>query len=149
MLDKQECYSKLFLIKNKGIDITVPLRELVISDEPSISVLEFINNNEGIDTVTFYESLRGKCNSKQSKLYKELLKEDATDYDLSKSLASLVTQVIIFSENMNDSDRRNFYKHMKLSECMNSLSDYFYKYDPSGLRNIRSDIVREIKYLVR
>lgn len=149
MITKQEAYQKLFMIKNRGVDVISVLKELTMLDEPSKNILEFIMTYDKIDQAEFYQSLRGKNNSKHSRLYSQLLKEDIDDYNLSKSISSLVTQVIIFSESMSDQDKFKFYSNMKIKECIEALNDYLTNMNPVKLREIKFNIVKDIKMLVK
>lgn len=149
MITKQEAYQKLFVIKNRGVDVIPTLKELTMLDEPNRKVIEFIMKYDKIDQEEFYQNLRGKNNSKQSRLYSQLLKESTSDYELSKSISSLITQVLIFSESMSDSDKFKFYSHMRLSECIDALNDYVVSMNPIKLREMKSDIVKDIKLLIK
>ena len=149
MISKYDAYQKLFSIKNRGVNVVPILKELASLDEPNKKILEFILTHESIDQEEFYQSLRGKNNSKQSRLYSQLLKEDVSDYELSKSVSSLITQVIIFSESMDTADRSKFYRHMRLQECMDALNDYLMSMSPVKLREIKTSIVKDIKLLIK
>lgn len=149
MIDKYDAYQKLFTIKNRGVDVVPMLKELASLEEPSKAVLEFIMKHDKIDQEEFYQALRGKNNSKRSRLYSQLLKEDISDYELSKSVSSLITQVIIFSESMSNQDRVKFYSHMKLKECIDALNDYLMSMNPMKLREMKTSIVKDIKLLIK
>lgn len=149
MITKQEAYQKLFTIKNRGVDVIPVLKELTMLDEPNRKILEFIMTYETIDQEEFYQTLRGKNNSKRSRLYSQLLKEEVSDYELSKSVSSLITQVLIFSESMSDQDKFKFYSHMRLKDCMDAVSDYAMSMNPIKLREIKASIVKDIKLLVK
>ena len=149
MITKQEAYQKLFIIKNRGVDVIPVLKELTMLDEPNRKILEFIMTYEKIDQEEFYQNLRGKNNSKQSRLYSQLLREDVSDYELSKSISSLITQSIIFSESMSDQDKFKFYSHMRVKECIDALNDYLMSMNPIKLREIKASIVKDIKLLIK
>ena len=68
MITKTDCILLLADMKNKGIDTTSALNEVVSSNSISLSVLKFINDNRGLELSAFYENLRKNYNNKKSKL---------------------------------------------------------------------------------
>ena len=70
MISKNDCLLLLADIKNKGIDTTEPLKELLNSNTLPLSVIKFINENRQLDLAAFYEKIRKNYNKK--KLFKLL-----------------------------------------------------------------------------
>ena len=55
MISKNDCYLLLSEINARGTDTSAPIKELMSSTSPTLSVIKFINDNRQLDLTAFYE----------------------------------------------------------------------------------------------
>lgn len=145
MLNRQECYKLLFEIKSKGINTDEQLSLLSRSSLVPKEIIKFINNNRQLEVKEFYENLRKKYNSKSSKLYLQLVKEDLEPIEILKTLCSYNTQVILYSENLTN--KKNYLDNSRIKESLQALTKYFNEQDISECIDILKIIKSDIKIL--
>ena len=129
MITKTDCILLLADMKNKGIDTTSALNEVVSSNSISLSVLKFINDNRGLELSAFYENLRKNYNNKKSKLYINIVKEIDTPAEVLTTLSALLTQILLYSKGLENKERQMFLRHSRCSEITQVLHLYFKNYD--------------------
>ena len=96
MIDKRDCFILLSELQEDGVENTEKyINELLASKQPSLEVIKFINDNRQFDANKFYEKIRKSYNSKKSKLYMNIVREDNFDADeILSTLASLNLQLL-------------------------------------------------------
>lgn len=127
MITKNDCYLLLSELSDKGLDTSKAIKDLMSSNSPSLEVIKFINDNRQLDLTMFYEKLRKSYNNKKSKLYINIVKEIEHPNDVLITLTSLLTQIMLFSKNVED--RQMFLRHSRADEITKVLSNYFKDYD--------------------
>lgn len=155
-LSKLECYSKLFEIKSKGVDILPIVALLAGKDEVPEEVIEFISDNSEVEDdtdltndtdsnhantkddelVSFIEDLRVSGNKSKSKVFKSIMSESTDTVSKLKALSSIITRAIINSESKEN--KKLYYDSLNLSELTESLKEYFDTEDESKLDSIIS-----------
>lgn len=105
-------------------------------------MLKFINDHRQMDLSCFYEKLRKSYNSKHSKLYISIVKEDSDPQGVITTLAALLTQIVLFSKQVSDRDM--FFKHARAAEIAKVLANHFQTSDMINaaklLRLIKADL---------
>ena len=97
MISKNDCLLLLTELKNEGLDTSQQIKTLIISNEPSIEIIKFINTQRQLDVTKFYEKLRKSYNNKKSKLYINIVKDVENPKDVLTTLASLNLQTLLYS----------------------------------------------------
>ena len=142
MITKNDCYLLLAEIKENGIDTNQVMKRLVSMSSPDIEVIKFINDNRELDLTRFYEKLRYSYNHKKSNLYKNIVKEIDEPQDVLTTLSAMLTQIILFSRNVEDKEM--FLKHSRAYEISLVLNNYFKDYNLTNclklLRIIKIDL---------
>ena len=142
MISKNDCLLLLADIKNKGIDTTEPLKELLNSNTLPLSVIKFINENRQLDLAAFYEKIRKNYNKKKSSLYINIVKEIEEPNEVLTTLSAMLTQILLFSKGV--SDKQMFLRHARANDICKVLGLYFSNYDLTNclklLRVIKADI---------
>lgn len=129
-MTRVDAYKKLFEKKDQGVDVTQCLELMATSSSNEVpdKVLEFLGylTPKSDAFKEFAELLRTKCNNKKSKLYKELLDEDASIDDKVKSLSSYITNVLIACEKLDQSESQvDLWTTSEVARVAHSLSEYF------------------------
>ena len=145
MITKNDCYLLLSELSGEGVDTTAPLKELMSSNGISIDVLKFINSHRQLDLTAFYEKIRKSYNDKRSKLYINIMKEIEHPQDVLITLSSLMTQILLFADSVND--RNMFLKHSRANEIIVVLNKYFKEYDLTNCIKLIKLIKADIKAL--
>lgn len=128
MITKNDCLLLLAELSQDGIDTKQITNELIRNSNPTLEVVEFINKHRPFDVLNFYEKLRKSYNDKKSKLYKEIVQIDEKQpKDILITLSSLLTQIFIFSSNVQD--RELFLKHTRAEEITKVITNYCKTYD--------------------
>lgn len=142
MITKNDCYLLLAEIKENGVDTNQVMKRLVSMSSPDIEVIKFINDNRELDLTRFYEKLRYSYNHKKSNLYKNIVKEIDEPQDVLTTLSAMLTQIILFSRNVEDKEM--FLKHSRAYEISLVLNNYFKDYNLTNclklLRIIKIDL---------
>lgn len=127
MITRIDLHLLLGELKEQGIDVSNCMKRLSQSNGVDIEVLKFINSHSELSLKGFYSKLRKTYNEKHSKLYINLVKEVVEPKDVLITLSSLLTQILIFSESVED--REMFLKHARCDEISGALTKYFTTYD--------------------
>lgn len=142
MITKNDCYLLLAEIKENGVDTNQVMKRLISMSSPDIEVIKFINDNRELDLTRFYEKLRYSYNHKKSNLYKNIVKEIDEPQDVLTTLSAMLTQIILFSRNVEDKEM--FLKHSRAYEISLVLNNYFKDYNLTNclklLRIIKIDL---------
>lgn len=137
MITKQDC--ALLLTE---IGATDKLKELLMQEQPSIEIIQFINDNRELDLTRFYKKIKKSYNQKHSKLYINIVKEIDDATEVLTTLSAMLTQILIFSKDVDD--KPMFLRHARADEISAVLRNYFSSYDITNciklLRIIKADI---------
>lgn len=111
----------------------------------SLETLKFINTYKPLDVKNFYNQIRQNYNNKKSKLYINIVKEIDDTTKVLTTLSSLLTQILLYSENTKKCDNKQlFLQHSRAKEISLALTKYFENYDITIclqlLRLIKADI---------
>ncbi len=145
MISKNDCLLLLADIKNKGIDTTEPLKELLNSNTLPLSVIKFINENRQLDLAAFYEKIRKNYNKKKSSLYINIVKEIEEPNEVLVTLSAMLTQILLFSKNVEN--KQMFLKHARANDISKILTLYFTNYDLTNCLKLMRIIKADIKAL--
>ena len=145
MISKNDCLLLLADIKNKGIDTTEPLKELLNSNTLPLSVIKFINENRQLDLAAFYEKIRKNYNKKKSSLYINIVKEIEEPNEVLVTLSAMLTQILLFSKNVEN--KQMFLKHARANDISKILTLYFTNYDLTNGLKLMMIIKADIKAL--
>jgi hypothetical protein len=143
MITKDDCVSILVKLGDTGLDVNPMITRLLIAPNIPLDVLQFIVKNNGVNVNEFYEVLRKKHNKNNSKLYTNIVREDVADNEIPTMLASLLTQITLFSRNLKDPGA--FYREARADETARALQSYFTDNDltaaKSLLKLLRADLL--------
>lgn len=145
MISKNDCLLLLADIKNKGIDTTEPLKELLNSNTLPLSVIKFINENRQLDLAAFYEKIRKNYNKKKSSLYINIVKEIEEPNEVLVTLSAMLTQILLFSKNVEN--KQMFLKHARSEEISLVLFNYFKNYDITNCLKLLKLIKADLKVI--
>lgn len=143
MITKNDCLVLLKDIKDKGIVDTSKMTQMtVLSADPPLEVIEFINAYRPFEINSFYEKLRKSYNKKKSVLYKNLVKEIDDPTEVLITLSSLNLQILLYAKKVEN--RRFFLQCARCDEITSCLLHYYKTYDIVPciklLRYIKSDL---------
>ena len=143
MITKNDIIILLTDLENKGLNVKKQFNDLFKSNEISLDIIKFINDNRQFDLASFYELIRNNYNKKKSKLYKNIVKEDLTNPKESvTTLSALCLQINLFASKLKDD--RLFIKHSRAEEITQALNNYYKTYDLipciKVLRLIKADL---------
>lgn len=124
MLTKNDCMSILIGMEDRGINVDKSMKKLLVSKDIPIDVLKFISQNQGLETVNFYEMLRKKHNKNKSPLYTNILNEADTIEKALTTLSCLLTQIILYGNKL-ELQQETFFKEIRAKEIASSLNTYF------------------------
>lgn len=127
MLTRNDVLILLKELKDNGVDTSSVIMYAVREEIPSIRVLKFINEYRPLDIQLFYEKLRKSYNDKRSKLYINIVREIEDPNEVLTTLSSLVTQILLFSRTVEDSQM--FLKTARLDDITKCLYAYTKTYD--------------------
>lgn len=127
MITRNDCIILLTDLESKGIDVKEQLDKTLKSNEVSMSVIKFINDNRQLDLTEFYKHIRKSYNNKHSSLYINIVKEIEDTNEVLTTLSALLTQILLFSKKSND--RQMFLKHARFNEITKALNIYSTTYD--------------------
>lgn len=129
MITKNDLLILLTDLQGKGIDTTQQLNEALTSNNISLNVLKFINDNRQLDVSAFYDRMRKSYNQGHSRLYGNIVKEDFSDPSkILTTISSLLNQILLFAQN-NATDRQMFLKHARADELTKVLYNYLTTWD--------------------
>lgn len=145
MITRNDCLLLLADLEDRGVDTREVLRETLKSQEPSIDVIKFINDNRQLDLVKFYEKIRKSYNNKRSSLYINIVKEVENPTDVLTTLSAMLTQILLFSKDVED--REMFLRHARAFDITRILANYFQTYDLTNCLKLMHIIKADIKAL--
>lgn len=129
MITRRDCLLLLSELKARGVDTDNITLVALRSQDVSIDVVKFINNNRQLDANAFYEKIRKSYNHKKSNLYKNIVTCDEIDCSSSvlTTLSALSLQILLFKDNV--SDVRMFLNHTRFDEIHTALLNYSKTFD--------------------
>ena len=98
MIKKNDCILLLTEMQEKGINVSKQISQLMSSQDMSLDVLKFINDNRQLDLLSFYEKMRINYNKKKSSLYINIVKEIEEPQEVLITLSAMLTQILLFSK---------------------------------------------------
>ena len=125
MFTKNDCLKLLFDLQNtKGINVDAEVKYLLTHAEPSLDIIEKINNNMDLNIRLFYEKLRKSYNNKKSKLYINIVKGEWDDpKEVLCTLASLQLQILLFNKDIDDPAFLRSARFSEISDCLKRYYD--------------------------
>lgn len=145
MISKNDCLLLLTELKNEGLDTSQQIKTLIISNEPSIEIIKFINTQRQLDVTKFYEKLRKSYNNKKSKLYINIVKDVENPKDVLTTLASLNLQILLYSGQAEN--YQMFLRHARAQEITTVLNNYYKTYDITNCLKLLKLIKIDLKCL--
>lgn len=144
-ISKQECLNLLFELKDKGVDCTAEIKKLIVSTEPTIETIKFINDHQELDIRKFYEKLRKSYNNKHSKLYINIVRYDELESpELLCCVGALLQQILLFNKNLNNTE---FLKQARFNEILKCLQAYYETKDLIPCQRLLSLVKSDLKAL--
>ena len=144
-ISKQECLTLLFELREKGVDVSIPLKELLIQQVPSIEIIKFINDHQELNLRKFYEKLRHSYNDKHSKLYGNIVKCNELDSDEVVCCAgALLQQILLFDKKV---DSGEFLTQARFNELLSCLKHYYETKDTIQVRKLLNFVKADLKVL--
>lgn len=131
----QDCLDFLTNKKNQATNSTEInylnklIKALLLDNKLTEELLSYMIKEQGLEVRNFYEYLRKQYNNRRSKLYKNLVREDFLDQNVSEKvivLTSLLQQITLHCKHL-DSKRAqdSFLKQSRADEILESLHSYF------------------------
>ena len=122
-ITKQDCLLLLTELKANDVECDSQFKEMLKNDVPPLSILQFINDNRPLDVTLFYEKLRKSYNSKKSKLYINIVRNEFKDpKDIITTLAALCLQIVLYNKQAENPNL--FLKHSRFNEITACLNNY-------------------------
>lgn len=143
MITKEDVLLLLTELRDSGVDCKEQIKQQILTKEPQIEILKFINDNRELDLTNFYKKLRKSYNNKKSKLYINIVKEAEDVKDVLTTLSSLLTQIILYAKNVDNMIM--FYQHSRAQEITLVLNNYFKTYDLTNCIKLMKIIKADIK----
>ena len=144
-ISKQECLGLLFELKDRGVNCAPEIKKLLISNEPSIEIIKFINDHQELDLRRFYEKLRKSYNHKNSKLYINIVKYNELDgNELICCLGALLQQILLFNKTVSSSE---FLSQARFNEILMCLKNYYDSKDLIPCQKLLGLIKADLKVL--
>jgi hypothetical protein len=127
MITKNDCLILLVELKenlpDKTEEIDNYIKKLVISSQPTIDIIRYINDNKELNLRSFYEKLRKSYNQGHSKLYKNIVNETSLEpKELICCLGALQQQVLLYYKLLDDI---SFLKQARFDEISKCLLHYY------------------------
>lgn len=128
MLSKNDLILLLTDLEKDNLNVSKYLKKVITSNNVSLDVLKFINDNRPLEIVSFYEHLRKNHNAKKSPLYKNIVVEELKNpSDAITILSALLLQISLFASKMENNNL--FLKHSRASEIADAISNYYKTFD--------------------
>lgn len=126
-ITKPKVYTALKYIKeNFDVNTTPYINKTAENDSIPAEVIVFINKYLPIEQ--FYTYNKVYENRRKNPLYKNLVNENATEYEMAIALSSLVTQIMIHNKELlkesRTDDTKQFFTAMNTQSILNALKDY-------------------------
>lgn len=146
MINRKDCLILLADMQSKGIDTTEQTQKLLETQEVSLEILKFINDNRQLDVAAFYERLRKNYNNKKSSLYINIVKEDYEDpTKILTTLSAMLNQILLYTKGVEN--KQMFLRHARANEISKVLSIYFNTMDITNCINLMKIIRVDLKAL--
>lgn len=146
-ITKNDCLLLLTQIQEHGVDVTNELKSVIRHDYPSLDVIKFINSNRELELTRFYQSLRKNYNTKKSKLYINIVKEDEKEpIEVLTTLAAFNLQVLLYSKKLEENSEM-FLRHARFKEVNQCLLNYANTMDLIPCQKLLKIIKADIKCL--
>lgn len=146
MISKNDCIILLTELQNKGINVEEHLKKVVMTPEPTLDTIKFINSNRELDLTSFYTHIRKSYNQKHSSLYKNIVKEELKDPTESlTTLSALLTQILLYSKKLEN--KQMFLRHARCNEISAVLNNYFKTSDLTNCLRLLKVIKADLKTL--
>lgn len=128
MITKNDCLMLLIDLKDlypdKKEEIDSKIKKLLISTEPSLEIIKYINDNKELSLRSFYEKLRKSYNQGNSKLYKNIVTEDELEpKELLCCLGALQQQILLYNKFLETDT--SFLKHARFGSISKCLLNYY------------------------
>lgn len=143
MITKEDVLLLLTELRDEGVDVKEQIKKQVLSPEPIIEILKFINDNRQLDLTNFYKKIRKSYNDKKSKLYINIVKENEEIKEVLTTLSALLTQIILYAKNVDNMIM--FYQHSRAEEITKVLNNYFKTFDLTNCIKLMKIIKADIK----
>lgn len=144
MITKTDLILLLTELQDTGVSVEKELINVMKNPTISLDILKFIEEKRPLDVGKFYSMLRKNYNSKKSKLYVNLVKDELKDpTEVLTTLASLNLQILLFADKLEDD--RMFLNHARGEEITRVLNNYYKTYDLTPclklLKLVKADIL--------
>lgn len=143
MITREDVLLLLTELRDNGVECREQIKKQILSKEPDIEILKFINDNRELELTNFYRKIRKSYNDKKSKLYINIVKETEEVRDVLTTLSALLTQIILYGKNVNNMIM--FYQHSRANEITMVLNNYFKTFDLTNCIKLIKIIKADIK----
>lgn len=127
MLKTSDLLLLLTEIGEEGVDVKKYINRTILSTTIDKEVIAFINSHRCLDVAKFYEKIRKSYNSKKSKLYINIVKDEIIPQECLTTLAALNLQILLFAEKAENKEM--FLSHSRAEEITRVLNHYYKTYD--------------------
>lgn len=144
-IERKDCLILLNEMEEKGFNTSYAKKLLLTESPPIVDIIRYINKNRQLDISKFYEKIRKSYNNKKSTLYINIVREIKEPYEVIITLSALLTQILLFSKNVEDKDA--FLKYSRANEITYVLSNYFRTGDLTKAMKLLKLIKLDLKVL--
>lgn len=145
MITYSDCLILLTDLNNNGIDCKEQIKTLASTNQVSLEILKFINDNRELDLTKFYEKIRKSYNNKKSNLYINIVKGIEEPDKVLSTLNAYALQIILFAKNVDNINQ--FYKFARLQDVYQCLYHYSKTFDLIPCMKLLNLIKADIKTL--